>query len=166
MSSRTVLEPKSTHQGTITLVYGGVPFQRVRRVYEQAEALRAADDEAWLSEVSVIEHDADGRYSVKAKNPSADKSFTGSGAAIGGLTGVFVGLIGGPLGLLFWGGLGALTGGAIGASAESAFKPMIDDLEGRLPPDPQCSCSWARRRRSTGSCPRWARATIDCFGPR
>jgi uncharacterized membrane protein len=59
----------------------------------------------------------------------------GSGAAIGGLTGVFVGLIGGPLGLLFWGTLGALTGGAIGAGGESAFKPMVDDLEGRLAPD-------------------------------
>ncbi len=40
-----------------------------------------------------------------------------------------------PLGLLFWGTLGALTGGALGAGAESAFKPMIDELEGRLAPD-------------------------------
>jgi uncharacterized membrane protein len=97
--------------------------------------LRAAGSEAWLSEVSIIEHDADGRYSVKAKNPSVDEGHIGSGAAIGGLTGVFVGLIGGPLGLLFWGTLGALTGGALGAGAESAFKPMIDELEGRLAPD-------------------------------
>ena len=97
--------------------------------------LRGAGGDAWLSEVSVIEHDADGRYSVKAKNPSVDKGHAGSGAALGGLTGVFVGLIGGPLGLLVWGTLGALTGAAIGASAESAFKPMVDELEGRLAPD-------------------------------
>jgi uncharacterized membrane protein len=97
--------------------------------------LRTGSAEPWMSEVSVIEHDADGRYSVKAKNPSVDKGHAGSGAAIGGLTGVFVGLIGGPLGLLFWGTMGALTGGAIGAGAESAFKPMVDELEGRLAPD-------------------------------
>ena len=97
--------------------------------------LRSGSSEPWMSEVSLIEHDPDGRYSVKAKNPSVGEGHTGSGAAIGGLTGVFVGLIGGPLGLLFWGTLGALAGGAIGAGAESAFKPMVDDLEGRLAPD-------------------------------
>ena len=31
--------------------------------------LRANQDDPWLSEVSIIEHDTDGRYSVKAKNP-------------------------------------------------------------------------------------------------
>lgn len=31
--------------------------------------------------------------------------------------------------------MGALAGGAIGAGTESAFKPMVDDLEGRLAPD-------------------------------
>jgi uncharacterized membrane protein len=97
--------------------------------------LRSRSDRAWLSEVSVIEHDADGRFAVKAKNPSVDKGHAGTGAAIGGLTGVFVGLIGGPLGLLLWGSVGALAGGAMGAASESSFKPMVDDLEGRLAPD-------------------------------
>lgn len=97
--------------------------------------LRSGSAEPWMSEVSIIEHDADGRYSVKAKNPAPGESHAGGGAAIGGLTGIFVGLIGGPLGLLFWGTMGALTGGAIGAGTESAFKPMVDDLEGRLAPD-------------------------------
>jgi uncharacterized membrane protein len=97
--------------------------------------LRSKRTDAWLSEISIIEHDADGRYSVKAKNPKVGEGHIGSGAALGGLTGVFVGLIGGPLGLLFWGAIGAITGGSIGASKESAFKPLVDELEDRLPTD-------------------------------
>jgi len=96
--------------------------------------LRAERDDQWLSEVSIIEHDTDGRYSVKAKNPDLEKSHIGSGAAIGGLTGLFVGAIGGPLGLLFWGTMGAMTGGAIGATHESAFLPLVEELKAVLPP--------------------------------
>ncbi len=35
--------------------------------------LRAERDDAWLSEVSIIEHHNDGRYSVKAKNPDVEE---------------------------------------------------------------------------------------------
>jgi uncharacterized membrane protein len=117
------------------LEMAAVTFDGAHGAERKLSDLRVSSKEPWLSEVSVIEHDADGRYSVKAKNPSVGEGHAGSGAAIGGLTGVFVGLIGGPLGLLFWGTLGALTGGAIGASGESAFKPMVDELEARLAPD-------------------------------
>ena len=96
--------------------------------------LRANQDDPWLSEVSIIEHGTDGRYSVKAKNPDVDKSHTGSGAAIGGLTGVFIGAIGGPFGLFLWGTLGALTGAAVGAGKESPFKLTVDALKANLAP--------------------------------
>ena len=49
----------------------------------QLADLRAAGNEAWLGEVSIIEHDADGRYSVKAKNPSVTDKHAGKGAAWG-----------------------------------------------------------------------------------
>ncbi|MGI9539847.1 MAG: hypothetical protein ACR2N6_06845 [Miltoncostaeaceae bacterium] len=97
--------------------------------------MRASRDDAWLSEVGVIEHDRDGRYSVKAKNPDVDKGKAGKGAAIGGLTGLFIGAIGGPFGLLLWGGLGALTGAGIGAAGESAFKLTVEELKAALAPD-------------------------------
>ncbi len=97
-------------------------------------ALRADRDDEWLSEVSIIEHGSDGRYSVKAKNPDVEKTHAGSGAAIGGLTGLFIGAIGGPLGLLFWSGLGAMTGAAAGASRDSAFEPMVEALKDTIPP--------------------------------
>lgn len=117
------------------LEMAAVTFDGAHGAEKALSDLRTSSPEPWMSEVSVIEHDADGRYSVKAKNPSVGEGHTGSGAAIGGLTGVFLGLIGGPLGLLFWGTLGALGGAAVGAGTESAFKPMVDDLEDRLAPD-------------------------------
>jgi len=112
-----------------------ITFDGAHAAERRLSDLRTTRKDEWLSEVSVIEHDVDGRYSVKAKNPDVNKDHAGHGAAIGGLTGLFVGLIGGPLGLLLWGGLGAMTGAAIGAGKESAFKPMVDELEARLAPD-------------------------------
>ncbi len=96
--------------------------------------LRADRDDAWLSEVSIIEHDNDGRYSVKAKNPDVEDRHAGKGAAIGGLTGLFIGAIGGPFGLILWSTTGAMAGGAIGAAKESAFMPMVETLKARLAP--------------------------------
>lgn len=96
--------------------------------------LRATRDDPWLAEVSIIEHDTDGRYSVKAKNPDVEDRHAGKGAAIGGLTGLFVGAIGGPFGLVLWSTTGALAGGAVGAGKESAFLPMVEGLKARLAP--------------------------------
>ncbi|MDH3705024.1 MAG: DUF1269 domain-containing protein [Acidimicrobiia bacterium] len=84
--------------------------------------------------MSIIEHDDDGRYAVKAKNPDVEDRHVGKGAAIGGLTGLFVGAIGGPFGLVLWSSTGAMAGGAIGADKESAFLPMVDGLKDRLAP--------------------------------
>jgi len=112
-----------------------VTFDGAHAAERAVSDLRAARDDAWLSEVSIIEHHADGRYSVKAKNPKVDESKIGSGAAIGGLTGLLVGAIGGPFGLLFWSGMGAMTGAAVGAAGESAFKPMVDELEAAIAPN-------------------------------
>lgn len=96
--------------------------------------LRAARQDPWLSEVSVLEHDTDGRYSVKAKNPDVEDRHAGKGASIGALTGLFIGAIGGPLGLVLWSTSGAMVGGAVGAGKESAFLPMVEELKARLAP--------------------------------
>src|SRR3954470_11573634 len=112
-----------------------VTFDGAHAAERQLSDLRDARKDEWLSEVSVLEHDSDGRYSVKAKNPSVDKSHAGKGAALGGLTGLFIGAIGGPFGLLLWGSLGALTGASIGTGHDSAVKPMVDELEARVAPD-------------------------------
>jgi len=54
----------------------------------QLAELRAAGNEAWLADVSIIEHDAEGRYSVEAENPSVGDKHAGKGAACGALAGV------------------------------------------------------------------------------
>jgi uncharacterized membrane protein len=97
--------------------------------------LRAGRDDDWLAEVSIIEHDADGRFSVKAKNPHIEDRHTGKGAAIGGLTGLFVGVISGPLGLVIWSTVGMAAGATIGSSKESTFLPLISQFEACLRPD-------------------------------
>jgi uncharacterized membrane protein len=112
-----------------------ITFDGAHAAERQLSDLRTTRKDPWLSEVSLIEHDVDGRYSVKAKNPSVDKEHAGKGAAIGGLTGLFIGAIGGPFGLFLFGTLGAMTGAAVGAGKESAFKPLVDELKARLAPD-------------------------------
>ena len=109
-----------------------VTFDDVRGAEQQLSHLRAVRDFEWLGEVSVIECDRDGRYSVKAKNTSLTNQGAVRGVAIGGLTGLFVEAIGGRLGLVQWSDIGRLTGGATGASREQAFMPLVADFESRL----------------------------------
>ena len=112
-----------------------VTFDGAQAAERRLSDLRAARDDDWLGEISVIEHDRDGRYSVKAKNPAVTDRHTGRGAAIGGLTGLFVGAIAAPLGLVAWSGVGAHSGGLIGASPQRAFMPLVEEFEARLAPD-------------------------------
>ena len=109
-----------------------ITFDGAQAAERRLSELRASRDDEWLGEVSIIEHDRDGRYSVKAKNPAVGDRHAGKGAAIGGLTGLFVGALGGPLGLVLWSGTGALIGGSVGASKESAFMPLVEEFEDRL----------------------------------
>jgi uncharacterized membrane protein len=112
-----------------------ITFDGAQAAERQLSDLRAARDYDWLGDTSVIEHDRDGRYSVKAKNPSVTDRRSGRSEAIGGLTGLFVGAIGRPLGLVAWSGGGAPSDGLIGASQERAFMPLVEEFEARLVPD-------------------------------
>ena len=111
-----------------------ITYDGAHTAEKQLSDLRATRNDEWLGEVSLIEHDSDGRFSVKAKNPAVADRHAGKGAAVGGLTGLFVGAIGGPLGLVLWGTVGALAGGSIGAGKESAFMPLVTDFEALLSP--------------------------------
>lgn len=111
-----------------------ITFDGAHAAERTLSELRETRVDPWLSEVSILEHDTDGRYSVKAKNPAIDEHHTGKGAALGGLTGLFIGAIGGPFGLVLWSTTGAWAGAAIGAGEESAFLPMVEELKSRLAP--------------------------------
>ena len=110
-------------------------FEGTHSAERELSVLRASRDDAWLSEVAVLEHHVGGRYSMKATSPDyGEKDHVAAGAAIGGLTGLCLGAIAGPLGLIFWSSMGALTGGALGDSGRAgAFDPLVDQVKGALP---------------------------------
>ncbi|SRR6266487_6385145 len=112
-----------------------VAFDGTKTAERELSTLRTTRDDPWLTEVAVLEHHAGGRFSIKATSPDyGDEDHIGAGLAIGGGTGLLLGLIGGPLGLLFWGTMGAVAGGAVGASDEpGAFDPLVEDVKDALP---------------------------------
>jgi uncharacterized membrane protein len=117
-------------------------FEIVAVTYDGADSaqqaldnLRETRDDRWLPWIGVIEHDSEGEYTVKSRNPDVDEAKAGKDAGIGGLTGGVIGIIGGPLGVAIGAGIGAAIGGMVGATGESAFKPTVEQLKGRLPQD-------------------------------
>ena len=87
-----------------------VAFDGTHTAEQELSALRASRDDAWLTDVAVLEHHAGGRYSMKATSPDyGDEDHIGAGIALGGGTGLLLGMIAGPLGLIFWGTMGAMT---------------------------------------------------------
>ena len=75
-----------------------VSFDGTHTAEQKLSSLRASRDDAWLMEVAVLEHHHGGRFSMKATSPDyGEEGHVGSGAAIGGLTGMFLGTIAGPL---------------------------------------------------------------------
>jgi uncharacterized membrane protein len=112
-----------------------VAFDGAHTAEKELSALRTSRSDAWLAEVAVLEHQSSGRFSVKATNPDyGEEDHTGSGIAIGAGTGLLIGLIGGPIGLLFWTAAGAITGGAVGASDRvGTFDPLVAQVKDALP---------------------------------
>jgi uncharacterized membrane protein len=112
-----------------------VVFDQTHTAERELSALRASRQDSWLTDVAVLEHHAGGRYSVKATSPEyGDVDHVGAGIAIGGGTGLLLGMIAGPLGLIFWTTMGAITGGVAGASGSpGAFDPIVDQVKEALP---------------------------------
>ncbi len=57
---------------------------------------------------------------------------SGSGALIGGLTGSLIGILGGPLGILFMGTAGAMTGTMVDGSEAVAGEAMMETVASKL----------------------------------
>ena len=126
-----------------------VAFEGTNTAEQTLSNMRASQDDAWLHEVSVLEHHRGGRFSMKATTPDyGEEGHVGAGASIGGLTGLAVGAIAGPLGLLFWGTMGRPRAERSGTPAEpgpsthssSRSRPRCHETARR-------SSSWRSRRR-------------------
>lgn len=99
---------------------------------ETRRDLHARFDDPWVDQISLVSRDSSGEYTVDASNPAVEQGHAVKGATIGGLTGLFIGAIGGPMGIAVIGAAGALTGGSIGRHRESAFHDMVKDFEDLL----------------------------------
>lgn len=112
-----------------------VVFDGTHAAEKELSRLRTLRDDAWLEEVSVLEHHTGGRFSVKATSPDyGDADHFHAGLAIGAGTGLLLGMIAGPLGIFLWSGIGAMAGGAIGAQPQpGAFDPLVDQVKEALP---------------------------------
>ena len=112
-----------------------ITFDGTHNAEQALSALRASRDDAWLTEVAVLEHHRGGRYSMKATTPDyGEKGHVGAGATMGGLTGMALGTIAGPLGILFWGTMGAMTGGVAGDTGSTGvFDPLVEQVKDALP---------------------------------
>jgi uncharacterized membrane protein len=123
------------------LEMAAVTFDGTHTAEKELSALRTTRQDPWLNEVAELEHHVGGRFSMKATSPAYDdKDHVGRGMAIGGGTGLLIGMIGGPLGVVFMGTVGAVTGGAMGASKEPAdgqgvFEPLVEEVKDALPHD-------------------------------
>ena len=112
-----------------------VTFDGTNEAEHALSSLRASRDDAWLEDVAVLEHHRGGRFSMKATTPDyGEKGHVGAGASIGGLTGLAMGAIAGPLGIVFWSTMGAVTGGALGdTGSKGPFDPLVDQVKDALP---------------------------------
>lgn len=111
-----------------------VAFDGTHRAEKELSELRTARSESWLEDVAVLEHHKGGRFSMKATGPDYGKdNHVGAGIALGGATGLLLGMIAGPLGLIFWGTMGAMTGGAAGVHDSGAFDGIVDQVKDALP---------------------------------
>jgi uncharacterized membrane protein len=88
-----------------------VRFAEPSRAYEALSVLKRLGDAGDLDVRSAVllERSADGGYSI----PEGADNAAGFFMASGGLIGMLVGVLGGPLGVLLGGSLGALTGGSV-----------------------------------------------------
>jgi hypothetical protein len=110
-------------------------FDGTHAAERELSVLRASRDDAWLGEVAVLEHHAGGRYSMKATSPGyRDKDHLAAAAATGGLTGLCLGAIARPLGLISWSSMAGLTGAALRDTGRpGAFGPLVDRVKDALP---------------------------------
>jgi len=91
------------------------------RAYEQLEQRHSKGD-LYLIDAAVLVKDLDNRTSIKEVHDPRGGAGSKSGAAVGGLVGLFGGSVIGPLGSAF----GALLGMGVGAATGGATAELMD----------------------------------------
>src|ERR671920_109977 len=101
-----------------------VSFEEEAKAYQAASILRQADADGRIDmhAAAIVQRTEDGTLRVKEGEiedfPAATWTATALGAATGGIIGLTLGVLGGPLGVLLGGTYGMLLGSLIDLSAE------------------------------------------------
>ncbi|SHE25001.1 DUF1269 domain-containing protein [Actinomyces glycerinitolerans] len=111
--------------------FAAITFAESSKAYEALSDLRQASAEGRIAVPSavILEREPDGRLHVA----EGDDAIIGAGAGTGGLVGMFVGILGGPLGILLGWGAGALVGSIADVKRADRSQTIIGDFSSRLP---------------------------------
>jgi uncharacterized membrane protein len=108
-----------------------VTFENDSKAFEALSTLKQAGSAGRVSidSAAVVERHADGRISV----PEAADAVIGTGMAGGGLLGILLGVLGGPVGVFFGFGAGALVGSMFDVRRAERESGVLDLLADALP---------------------------------
>ena len=108
-----------------------VTFAEDSKAYEALSKLKQASTagRVGIRSAAVVERDFDGRYSI----PEGADAVIGTGTMGGGLIGLLLGVLGGPVGVLFGFGTGALVGGLFDIQRAEREAGVIDLIADTLP---------------------------------
>ena len=107
-----------------------VTFEKNEQAYQAMTKLNELDaqNQIKLRAAAVVTRDAAGRVQVKDKVGGPEYS----GAATGGMLGLLIGIIGGPLGMLVGGASGLLLGGAIDLEEDENEGSVLAEISTRV----------------------------------
>jgi uncharacterized membrane protein len=103
-----------------------VTFAEDSRAYDALTAIKELDSQGQIELVggAVVSRGEDGR--VDAKDTIGDDGYTGT--ATGGVIGLLIGILGGPLGILIGGATGLLIGSLFDADDDDDTRSVLTDL--------------------------------------
>ena len=109
-----------------------VRFDDASKAYQGLSELKQAADagRVELRSAALLERGPDGAVRV----PEGADNVTGLGTASGGLLGMLVGVLGGPIGMLFGGSVGMLTGGTADVARAADQDVALDTLSRQIEP--------------------------------
>jgi uncharacterized membrane protein len=117
-----------------------VSFEEEAKAYQAASVLRQADAEGRIDvhAVTIVQRMEDGTLRVKEGEvedfPAATWTATAIGAATGGIIGLTLGVLGGPLGVLLGGTYGMLLGSLVDLSAVEEEESVLAAMARAIQP--------------------------------
>ena len=115
----------------LVITFGDDP-KNDKNAYQALTDLKQLDsqDQIKITGAAVVTRDADGR--VEAKSEVGEDAFVGT--ASGGLIGLLIGIIGGPLGMLLGGAYGMLVGSLFDINEVDSTESVLGEISKEIQP--------------------------------